>query len=102
MFYSRIPQEIVDMIIDVVSQLPESEDTLKSCELVCKEWWLRSRKHLFSTITFMLPDDISRFLWRVKNPPNIEGFPLWYVPKLDTLVRHIRYGAPPEISVDDD
>jgi hypothetical protein len=45
----RLPTELWDHIID---QLYNQPDALKSCSKVSKSWAIRSRKHIFSSISF--------------------------------------------------
>ena len=54
-----LPQELCDNIID---ELCDQPDTLKSCSLVSRSWTLRSQKHLFSVICFQSDADV--FAWQ--------------------------------------
>jgi len=45
---SRLPQELIDRIIDHV----DDRKSLKACSLVCSRWSHRSRKHLFTQVEF--------------------------------------------------
>ena len=49
---SRIPQELVDEILDHLSTDPDSSLSLRSCVLVSKSWVPSCRRHLFYTIQF--------------------------------------------------
>ena len=50
-----LPPEILDHIIDVIHDTPE---TLKKCCLVSKSWVPRTRKHLFTDIKIRSADDL--------------------------------------------
>jgi hypothetical protein len=61
------PPELTDRFID---QLSDDKAALKTCVLVCRQWFPRSRAHLFSEVTLQVgqvgdrhaPDDIETFL----------------------------------------
>ncbi|KAF7352675.1 hypothetical protein MVEN_01233300 [Mycena venus] len=53
----RLPQELVDAILDY---LASDFRSLKTCSLVCRSWLPRSRFHLFQTCT-LLPQNILGF-----------------------------------------
>ena len=52
---SHLPPEIRDFIVDSLHTEPE---TLKQCSLISKSWVLRTRKHLFKTITISKESDL--------------------------------------------
>jgi len=53
----QIPQEMVDSIIDSVSQLgkPKSKAYLRACSLVARSWVYRAQHHLFRSIVLHSP-----------------------------------------------
>jgi len=51
---ARLPQEILEYIVDLIYDKPE---TLKRCCLVSKSWVPRTRKHLFASIRFRSAGD---------------------------------------------
>ena len=52
---TRLPQEILDHIVDLLHDKPE---TLKRCCLVSRSWVARARKHLFADIRFRSVEDL--------------------------------------------
>jgi hypothetical protein len=50
--YSRLPQEMIQAIID---HLPDDKPSLKACSLVCKAWTHLARLHLFATLPLKWP-----------------------------------------------
>ncbi|KAF8898049.1 hypothetical protein CPB84DRAFT_1180128 [Gymnopilus junonius] len=50
---THLPQEIIDLIIDEVA-CHGSRATLKTCSVVSMAFYLASRKHLFSDISFLV------------------------------------------------
>jgi len=54
---SRLPQELIDHIIDYV----DDRDSLKACSLVCIQWSARSRKHLFVQVDFISVRNLRRW-----------------------------------------
>ena len=54
---SSLPQELIDKIIDEVSQTGSTHD-LRACCLVQKRWVERSRRHLFKEVSLCTADQI--------------------------------------------
>ena len=73
----RIPQEIIDKILDHLSTCADSTLSLKSCALVSKPWVPSSRRHLFHNALFN-PSDTVKWL---------KTFP---VPE-ESPARHVRH-----------
>ncbi|KAF9789282.1 hypothetical protein BJ322DRAFT_530158 [Thelephora terrestris] len=64
---ARLPQEIIDYIIDL---LHNQSRTLSQCCLVSKSWVPRTRKHLFGTIRFRSSADLAAWEKTFPNPLN--------------------------------
>ena len=92
-FFTRIPQEIVDMIIDAIAEYPKDEECLRSCTLVCKSWRPRSRTHLFSMITLADEATSAAFQRLLENDTSLKQSQNGVSP-VAHLVRHLRYGLP--------
>ena len=81
---SSLPPEILDCIIDLLHDEPE---TLKQCCLASKSWVPRTRRHLFADIKFRSASDLK--LWKktfpdVANPPAYHAHTLLVSPWLFT------------------
>ena len=63
---SRLPQELIDLIIDHV----HDRESLKSCSLVCSQWSSRSRKYLFVQVDFTSIRDLQRWCTRIRSGPS--------------------------------
>jgi len=63
---SKLPQELVDRIIDQV----HDRKSLKACCLVCSQWSVRSRKHLFARVEFADVEDLQRWCARIHPGPS--------------------------------
>ena len=57
----RIPQEIIDKILDHLSTIDPLLEYLPLCALVSKSWVSSCRRHLFRTATFT-PEDMAKWL----------------------------------------
>jgi hypothetical protein len=62
---ARLPQEIVDYIIDL---LRNQTRTLIQCSLVSKSWVPRTRKHLLRTIMFEFRSELAAWEKAFPNP----------------------------------
>ena len=86
-----LPPEILDSIVDLLSDKPE---TLRQCCLVSKSWIPRTRKHLFAVVVFRA----ERYLnaWK-KTFPNPSNSPANYthVLKIGFIGAIIEDGCPP-------
>lgn len=67
---SSLPQELIDKIIDEVSQ-HESAHDLRACCLVQKRWVERSRRHLFKEVGLYAADHFRD--WVKVIPPGCDG-----------------------------
>ncbi|KAJ7645747.1 hypothetical protein B0H17DRAFT_1339001 [Mycena rosella] len=54
----RFPQELVDLVIDVVGATADNTD-IGTCGLICRQWLPRTRRHLFSGIDLSNADPAS-------------------------------------------
>jgi len=72
---SRLPQELIDRIIDYVYD----RISLRACSLVCSRWSPRSRKHLFAQVEFASISDLRRWCARIHPGPS----------GLSSLVEHL-------------
>ena len=59
----RLPQEITDLIVDLLHNEPR---TLKQCCIVSKSWIPRARRHLFRWIEFDCPAQVDA--WKATFP----------------------------------
>ena len=66
-----IPQEILDYIVDLLHDKPE---TLKRCCLVSKSWVPCARKHLFADIQFRTEDDLRSWKKTFLNSANSPAY----------------------------
>lgn len=87
----QLPQEMVDSIIDSVSQLakPKSNAYLRICSLVARSWVFRAQHHLFRSIVLHSPGSRHRpttSLWRRKFGTSSDG-PTLHVAHL--MLEHI-------------
>ena len=87
----RIPQDIIEEILDHLASDSNSTFFLRSCSCVSKLWVQPSRRHLFHTIYFNL-QDMSRWL-RVF--PVREQSPAHHVRELHLILLGHRDYAPP-------
>ena len=65
---SRLPQELIDDIIDHVHSW--NEYPLKACSLVCSQWSTRSRKHLFMQVELRSRADLERWCAHIHPGPS--------------------------------
>jgi len=65
--HPHLPQEIYDLIIDLLHDQPE---TLKQCCLVSASWISRARKHLFAHIEITQERDLWKWTNRFPDPTN--------------------------------
>jgi len=65
---SRLPQELIDDIIDYVDFLYKGP--LRACSLVCKRWSIRSRKRLFEQVKLSSQADLERWCAHVSPGPS--------------------------------
>jgi len=70
-----IPQELIDTIIDSVT-----ESSLLSCSLVARRWRQKSQRRAFDTISFSSEDDMNR--WCTDIPQDSDG--------ISSYVRHLK------------
>jgi len=63
---SRLPQELIDRIIDHV----DDRTNLRACSLVCSRWSHRSRKHLFAQVEFASISDLERWCACIRPGPS--------------------------------
>ena len=56
----HLPQEILDYVIDLLHDEPE---TLRRCYLVSKSWVPRTRKHLFADVELRSASDLESWKW---------------------------------------
>ena len=68
----HLPPEILDHIVDLLSDNPEA---LKNCSLASKSWVSRTRKHLFAHINFRSAGELE--LWK-KTFPDPSNSPAYY------------------------
>jgi len=68
----RLPQEILEYIVDLLHDEPE---TLKSCCLVSKSWFPRTRKHLFVNIQVRSAGNLGS--WK-KTFPDVANSPAYH------------------------
>ena len=66
----RLPQEITDLIVDLLHNEPR---TLKQCCIVSKSWIPRARRHLFRRIQFDCPAQIDAWKATFPDPANSPG-----------------------------
>ena len=66
-----LPPEIVDWIIDLLHDEP---DTLKACCLASKSWVRRTRKHLFATIEFYSAKTVESWKETFPDPSNSPAY----------------------------
>ena len=71
MSYPRLPQEITDYIIDI---LQDEQKTLERCCLISKSWVPRAQQHLFATIRFESPTDLTAWMRTFPDPANSLGY----------------------------
>ena len=71
-----LPQEILDYIVDILQDEPQ---TLRDCCLVAKSWAPRTRKHLFTHVTFNSPSRLDA--WK-KTFPDHTNSPASYTRSL--------------------
>ncbi|KAH9896638.1 hypothetical protein C8Q73DRAFT_418491 [Cubamyces lactineus] len=90
----RLPQEIIDEIIDAVASERAHVSTLRSCALTCASWVPRARRHLFSTVTLTEPSTVRAFVDRLHTPPPRTRLRPSLLPPVGHLVRHLRLGVP--------
>ena len=65
---SRLPQELIDHIID---HHHHDADSLKACSLVSSQWSARSRKHLFRRVVLYLDEaELGRWCARIRLGPS--------------------------------
>jgi len=64
---SRLPQELIDKIIDQV--YPWDRRALGACSLVCSQWSSRSRKYLFIQVELYSPTDLERWCAHIRPGP---------------------------------
>ena len=81
----RLPPELCDHIID---QLHDQPNELRACSVVSKSWTPRSRKHIFSTISFNNDSDVAVWWNTFPDPSNSPA----YHPR--TLAVNYRRGFP--------
>lgn len=62
-----LPPEIIDLIVDNLNDEPH---TLGVCSLVSKDWTYRTRRHLFSRVTFGRSRYVSRWREAFRDPLN--------------------------------
>lgn len=67
----RLPPELCDHIID---QLRDQPNALRSCSVVSKSWTPRSRKHIFSTISFNNDSDVAAWWNTFPDPSNSPAY----------------------------
>jgi len=65
---SRLPQELIDDIIDCVD--PWDTHTLRAFSLVCTQWSVRSRKHLFREVELYSRTDLERWCAHIRPGPS--------------------------------
>jgi len=73
MLNPRLPQEILEYIVDLRHDGPE---TLKNCCIVSKSWVPRTRKYLFANIRFRHAGDLRS--WK-KTFPDVANSPAYHV-----------------------
>ena len=64
----RLPQELVDHIIDNIDSV-YGRETLKACSLLSSQWTTRSQKRLFAQVEFYSEDDLIRWCTRIRPGP---------------------------------
>jgi len=70
---SRLPQELIDNIIDCVD--PWDTRTLRACSLACTQWSVRSRKRLFTQVKLRSRADLERWCAHIRpGPPGPSPF----------------------------
>ena len=79
----RIPQEIIDQILDHLATNSDSFQLLRSCALVSKPWVPSCRRHLFHAILF---SSVSVAKW-LETFPVPEGSPAHHVKNLRFSIR---------------
>ncbi len=82
----RISQELVDLIIDLIAGLDNTDwrlDALHACTLVSRAWLPRARKHIFHRVYLRMDsepafeaylEDDFRLFWLSPAPPNYMAF----------------------------
>ena len=71
MSHPRLPQEIIDYIIDI---LQNERGTLEKCRLVSRSWVPRAQKHLFAVVRFESPADPTAWMKTFPDPANSLGY----------------------------
>jgi len=66
----NLPQELIDKIIDEVTQQGALTSTLCACSLVQKRWVERSRRHLFKSLSLYRLDDFQNWINLIHSGPN--------------------------------
>lgn len=77
---TRLPQEVIDMIIYRIGADEDSWDhkaSLKNCSLVSRAWLSASRAELFHSIDFYTFDDVRSFASVLKHSPQIAECVRW-------------------------
>ena len=85
----RLPQELIDHITDYIH--PWDTRTLIACSLVCTQWSVRNRKHLFMQVELCSQGDLER--WRAHIRPGPSG-PSSFVEDLSLLDSSISMSSP--------
>ena len=69
---SRLPQELIDLIIDYVNCVCVYADKRmrKACSLVCNQWSTRSRKYLFARVELESGKDLKRWCACIRPGPS--------------------------------
>jgi len=67
----RLPREILDYVVDLLHDEP---DALKQCCLVSKSWVSRTRKHLFTDISFNHANDLKAWKKTFSDPANSPAY----------------------------